>query len=210
MNPGHRRDGPSPSILKYIRLKCRAAGHLCGPAMDADDFAQELALDWIRRVRDFDPTRSTLRTFTVRIVRNRIATLIQAQRAALRDYRRCPYSLQVPVQNLDGESVEFADTISTDRYEAILGRSSRAIAEQLELQMDVARVISLLSVEDAKLGDLLMYSNGTEAAKRLGVSRSTLCRRILRLRRAFERARLEIYLGHVVPQHKRGEISPRA
>ncbi len=73
-------------------------------------------------------------------------------------------------------------------------RNTRTLWDYGDLRIDVHRVILRLPEELAEVATLLMTLNGTEAATRLGISRSTLYRRLMGIRSVFAAAGLDHYL----------------
>ena len=60
---------------------------------DRDDLEQEMMLDLLQRLPKYNPDRAQRNTFIARVVEHKIATLIEARKAGLRDYRLCRCSL---------------------------------------------------------------------------------------------------------------------
>src|SRR5208283_4908332 len=147
------------------------------------------------RFQKFDPTKSSRGTFTRRIVNNGAATLIEARTAACRDYRACRKSLSDPLEFAAGESGELGDGVSSDDYEPRVGRSALSARERTELQIDVDKVIATLPNHLATVAIHLKFFSPTESVRQLGLTRSTLYRRIDDIRGAFEVAGLNLYVG---------------
>jgi RNA polymerase sigma-70 factor (ECF subfamily) len=184
------------ALLNVVRAKAMSlAGTYGFSQSDRDDIGQELLLDSIVRLRKFDPAKSSRGCFVRRIVNNRVATLIEGQMAGRRDYRACRSSLSDPIDFGVGESVELGDTVSGDDYEGRMGRCALSSSERTELQIDVARLIAALPAELAAVAVVLKSAGVVEAGRRLGLSRSTLYRRLTPIRAAFAAAGLDAYLG---------------
>ena len=130
------------------------------PAADLEDFEQEgLTACWLALPK-FNPARASLRTFVERVVASRIASLVRAARRA-------------PAQvSLDAVCVWLADG-GTDRHDA---------------QFDIERIASVSDGLDRQLISLLLNYSPAEAGRILGLPRSTVHDRILRMRRSFVRA----------------------
>jgi RNA polymerase sigma-70 factor (ECF subfamily) len=184
-----------PTVMKLVRTKAAGlAGTYGFSASDRDDLRQELLLDCLVRLRKFDPAKSSRRTFVHRVIRHRVATLLDGQRAPCRDYRMCRDSLDAPVQLAACESIPLGETVSTDDYEARIGRNVLSSREPMELRIDIDRGISLLPPELAAVADLLKSVSAVEAGRRLGLSRATVYRRIFDIRGVFAAAGLDDYL----------------
>ncbi len=80
-----------------IRSKARTLIGKAGfTSADCEDIEQELALDLLVRLENYDPRKSKRSTFMARVVEHRIATLLEERRAACRDWRLCRESLDDP------------------------------------------------------------------------------------------------------------------
>jgi DNA-directed RNA polymerase specialized sigma24 family protein len=142
------QDVLDPAVLAIVgSTATRLAGTYGFNPADRDDIGQELHLDCVIRLRKFVPTKSSRSTFVRRIVHHRVATLLCAQRAACRDYRRCRDSLDGPVPYGAAESVPLGETVSADDYESWIGRTGRSSWERTELRIDVSHVIAALPPE---------------------------------------------------------------
>ena len=193
--------GIDASIFSAIRGKAARLIGACGfSAADRADLQQELVFDCLSRLRKFDPTRSSHRTFLHRVVGHRVATLVDAQRAACRDYRLCRDSLDAPIPVADSDLIALGETVSGDAYEARMGRSARSARERSELRIDVDSVISRLPPELAAVAVLLKSEGVVEVGRRLGISRATTYRRLIRIREVFAAAGLDSYLRQFQPR----------
>jgi DNA-directed RNA polymerase specialized sigma24 family protein len=134
------------------------------PADSRRDLEQEALLELWRKRWAFDPRRASWRTFSERVVANRMSSLVRAMHS-----RR---SGQFREESLD----------------AVVGLM--APDRQMDLSTDVSRVLSDVSPFDRKVAiDLIDYC-AVETSRRLGVSRATVYRAIDRLRDAFAKAGL--------------------
>ena len=76
--------GLDPYALKHIRFKARQlAGQAGFGAGERKDLEQELFLDLLTRLPQYDPDRARRTTFISRVVANRVSTLIESQKAGL-------------------------------------------------------------------------------------------------------------------------------
>ncbi|MGC9998480.1 MAG: sigma-70 family RNA polymerase sigma factor [Bryobacteraceae bacterium] len=130
------------------------------PAADLEDFEQEgLTACWLALPK-FNPARASLRTFVERVVASRIASLVRAA-------RRSP--VHVPLKAAGPRPVDSG-------------------AELQELHADIERISSAFGCHDRQLILLLLEHSPAEACRMLGLPRSTVHDRILRMRRSFVRA----------------------
>jgi RNA polymerase sigma-70 factor (ECF subfamily) len=213
------RDGKETEIAPSIRCAIRVkAAQLIGiygfTAADREDLEQDILYDCLLRLRWFDPTKSSRNTFLRRVVRHRVATLLDSQRAACRDHRLCRDSFDTRAQLAVGESIPLGEVVSTDDYEARIGGSALSSRERAELRIDVDSVISLLPLDLAAVAVLLRSVSVAEAARRLRLSRATVYRRITDIREIFAEAGLDNYLRYskksrlLMPLGRRPCVSP--
>lgn len=181
-----------PYAEKLIRNKARRlVGHAGFVCSDQADIEQELRLDLLRRLSNFDPGKATLNTFADRVVRHKVASIIEAKKARLRDYRRQQCSLNDPLKTPDGKRAERGDTVDQNEACRRTGRSSRSTED---LANDLSAAVSNLPPDLRDLCHRLMNQNLTEAAQDAGIPRGTLYESVETLRRRFEKAGLKIYL----------------
>ena len=195
MGYDNRYDGVEDYAVRLIRYKAR---RLIGQAgftpSDREDLEQELVLDLLRRLPKYNPKRAKLNTFIARIVEHRIASLIEAQKAGIRDYRRCGGSLNDRYEDEEGRSVERVDTIDQEDYLLRTGAQSRPWDELSALAIDVAAVLEALPPELRELCRRLKAETVTEISRDTGVPRGTIYESIKKLREIFEDAGLRDYL----------------
>ena len=188
-------DGIDPYAAGLIRFKARQLVGKAGfTASDREDIEQELTLDLLRRLLKYDPKRAQLNTFIARVVEHRIASLIEAQKAGIRDYRRCRCSLNECFEDADGRSVERVDTFDQEDYLLRTSGQSRPSEELSALAIDVAAVIEGLPHELRNLCRRLKAETVTEISRDTGVPRGTIYESIKKLREIFEDAGLKDYL----------------
>ena len=188
-------DGIDPYAAGLIRFKTRQlVGQAGFTASDREDIEQELILDLLRRLPKYNPKRAQLNTFIARVVEHRVATLIEAQKAGIRDYRRCRCSLNDRFEDEDGRSVERAETFDQEDYLLRTGAQSRPSDELSALAIDVTAVLEGLPPELRNLCRGLKAKPVTEISRDTGVPRGTIYESIKKLREIFEDVGLKDYL----------------
>jgi RNA polymerase sigma factor (sigma-70 family) len=147
-----------PIAARAARVRATAAvvsGAI--PVADREDFEQEgLTACW-RALPQFDPARASLRTFIERVIASRIASLA-------RTARRSPARVSL---------------------DAVGPQPTESGVDMPELYNDVERIASGFECHDRQLIFLLLEYSPAEAGRMLGLPRSTVHDRILRLRRRF-------------------------
>ena len=188
-------DGIDPYAAGLIRFKARRlVGQAGFTASDREDIEQELMLDLLRRLPKYNPKRAQLNTFIARVVEHRVASLIEAQKAGIRDYRRCRCSLNERFEDADGRSVERVDTFDQEDYRLRTGAQSRPSEELNRLAIDVATVLETLPPELRELCRRLKAETVTEISRDTGVPRGTIYESIKKLREIFKDVGLRNYL----------------
>jgi DNA-directed RNA polymerase specialized sigma24 family protein len=81
------------------RTAARVARHPALSQYSKEDLQQELALDHLQRFQQFDPLRCSAKTFSCRLIRNRVASLIAEHSSQMRNWRLCTRSLNEPVHD---------------------------------------------------------------------------------------------------------------
>jgi RNA polymerase sigma-70 factor (ECF subfamily) len=160
------------------------------PPHMADDLVQELSLDFLRRRPKYDAARSSRETFTVRIVGNKIASLLRARRARVRDFRRNGCSLDELVDSGEGTPVARHETVDEQA-----GREGRGHEDLHHLIQDVHTVLDSLPGDLKSLCIQLQSMTVSEIARSTGVPRTTIYELIRKLHEHFKDARLGDYLG---------------
>ncbi|MFH1680635.1 MAG: sigma factor [Candidatus Eisenbacteria bacterium] len=187
-----------PAVDEYaahhIRHKARSlVGRYGFRETDVEDLEQELTLDVLQRMPKYDPGRAQKKTFVVRLVRNKIASILEARKAGKRDYRTPVYSFTGWVKDRTNGFLQRSETIDQDHYLLRTGRR-RAQQEVLDLAIDLKRATDLLPPELRDLCRRLRYETVSEISRETGVPRSTICDAKERIRVHFEERGLRDYL----------------
>lgn len=178
-------------MLRAIRFEARRAYRsLKHSGMDEADVYQDLAFHFLLRQEQYNNSRSSPATFATRICRNKAAEMVRAARAEKRGGAKIPASLSDDIKLDNGKTIQ-RDAISTDVHQIRAGGQSRAAAELQELAIDTDRILQSLPRDLIALARVLSEGEtSAEASRRLGISKSTLYRRLACLRDAFTEAGL--------------------
>jgi RNA polymerase sigma-70 factor (ECF subfamily) len=192
-------------ILRLVRFKARELVKTSSvPQSDRDDIAQDLLLDILRRLPRFDPGRSSRSAFIRRVIANRIATILAARRAQRRDPARCRESLNDEILDVDGTSVERAESLDADCCMRRDGSEVGAAERRRDLRVDLDATVASLPPHLRDLCTRLERSTVTEIAAELGVPRGTVRGRIKTIRRHFRAAGLDDYAARRHPDRGPG------
>lgn len=184
---------------KVIRIRAR---QLVGKAgfseSDCEDLAQDMKIDLWRRLSKFDPSKAPrskdpLKDFTDRVVRNKVANIIEGRKAQRRDCRR-QCSLNDTLQNEGGKPTQRGDTVGQDQVYQRTGHPSRSAEDLRDLAVDVHAVLPRLPRRLQDICRRLRAKTPTEVSHETGIPRGSLYEAIEELRRRFKDAGLEKYL----------------
>jgi RNA polymerase sigma-70 factor (ECF subfamily) len=156
---------------------------------------QELWVDLVSRWRRFDATRAGCHTFAARVVEHQATRLFHRSQAVQQDAERNGRSLEDPVIEEAGQSVPLSQTLDDGVQRLRDGHPRRAAQVQFELAADVATVLANLPAELRDLCERLKESSIADVARDLGVRRTSVYRRIERVRAHFVAAGLHEYFG---------------
>lgn len=162
---------------------------------DREDLEQEMMLYLLVKAPSFDDQRSSWPAFVTLVINNAIADIAAKRKAAKRDYRLCTSSLNDQLSDDEGNAVERSVTISQDDYFLRTSGSSMSVPELHDLQQDLAKVVALLPPDSQELCGILKYHSIAQISRATGISRSTLYRKLGKIREVFVTAGLGEYLG---------------
>ena len=189
-----RRELPD-GVSRLIQFKARQlVGHYGFNQTDRDDIEQALAADLWSRLDRFDPGRGKLKPFVDHLIKKCIATLIEHQLAAKRDYRCEQYSVDSSVCDSDGKETPQADVMDQNEAARRLHQPKRHFVRQADLALDLGDFLSRLPPELRELSEHLKVMSPSEIARMTGRSRGAIYDRITLLRGLFEDAGLRKYL----------------
>ena len=156
---------------------------------DVEELEQEMRLDLLKRLPKFNPKRATYNTFVTRLIERKICNLIRHRTQKVRDYRceECSLNDTVETDDSKNKKVKRMETITQDEHDLRSGKYRRPAAERLDLRLDISLILSKLPPKLQELAELLKTMSITEAARELGISRTTLYSSgLAKLRRAFK------------------------
>ena len=188
MDTDRKTHGLTDYALELIHHKAR---QLVGTAGfnedDVEDIEQELALDLLRRLPKFDPSRATHNTFVARLVERKISNLIRYRTTEVRDFRREACSLNDDIDVGEDEPMQRLATISQDEHDLSRGKHRLPATERQDLQRDLTAVLAELPSGLQQAAKMLMTMSIAQVARTLGVPRSTFYgTHLAPLRRALE------------------------
>ena len=172
---------PASRINRNINIRAARLAHSgAAPGLDAEDIAQELREEVLRRAEQFDPERACFDTFVDRIVKNRIADLARQSQAAKAS--RKTQSLETPILGKNGEEgLTLADTLS--EISPTHGVDDFAAHHGAGLKSDVATFLASLCPSSRRIAIAVSQGSVSDAARILGLHRSTIYERLSAIRK---------------------------
>lgn len=182
--------------LELVHHKARQLVGKAGYTQDdVDDIKQDLIVDLLERLPQFDPAKATYNTFVARLVERKISNLLRDRKAQMRDHRREVCSLNDGIKACENEPVQRSTTISQDEHDIRTGKYQRPAEEREHLRMDMDALLADLPDELQRAARLLQSHSLTQAARAMGVSRDKFYDNYLpRLREAFAAKGMADYL----------------
>jgi RNA polymerase sigma-70 factor (ECF subfamily) len=155
---------------------------------DLEDVVQDLRLALLEQAVNFDPEKSKWSTFVKHVVRQSAVSLRRRQRAQRRQGQCELRSLNVRIDDGDGQSAELGATISEEEHRSGRGQACISHTDQADLAMDVQGAMNSLPAELQEICERLKYQTPTEVRRELGITRTTMERRMELLRQHFREA----------------------
>jgi len=182
---------PTTRISRNIRIRAaRLARSGTVPGLDVDDIEQELRLDLIRRAHNFNPEKSSFDTFADRVIANQIATLASATRAMRAERVMQSLHSHVGEDEADG-GLTLSDVLPETA--AIDPVDEFAMSHGPGLRGDVAKLLGALCPSSLQVAIAVSHLSVAEAARVLGLHRSTIYERLAVIRRTAQSLGLDGY-----------------
>lgn len=157
---------------------------------DREDLLQELAFHLFQRLPAFDPSQGHQNVFVATVIERFVANIIRDRMVQIRN-RRKTFSLdELQERGANGATRERSEPLDERPYTEARGIRPPSAEKRAELQLDVQAVLRRLPLRLRDLAVRLQTQSVTEIARELRVSRSTIARRVARLRVWFEGAGL--------------------
>jgi len=161
---------------------------------DRKDLEQEMKLHVWMRFPKFDPAKAHWNAFVTTVVERHVATILQRARRIKRLEGAMPVSLSELVEDCDNELIELGETVGPEHKEFLTGRYVETAENLSDIRLEVAEVIAGLPDDLRRLCELLKFHNVKEAAREMGIPRTTASSMVARLRAIFVEAGFEDFL----------------
>ena len=146
----------------------------CKNEEDCEDLAQDLHHHLWKLLDRYDPSRAGRRTYIAMVVESRFLTQSRAAQAGRRGYGVEHSTWNNPKNGPDGNGPDLQELVSLDDALYLTQRYRLTQEERRDLALDCKWVVEQLEPFEAEACRLLPEMSKAEAARRLGVPRTTL------------------------------------
>jgi len=175
-----------PRVQSLIRRKAKDMVGLFGfSTSDREDLEQEFRLEILKQSARYDQSKSSIQTFSDRVIAHRIADLIEERQAQCRDWRKT-VSLSDPLPGVE-DDMTLEDCLDADGN--IDARKSPYSPQQeaSDQRRDIQRFLSLLEPRLRDFCMSLLRQTVAEIARESGEAAGTLYDRQRRLRALYRK-----------------------
>jgi len=173
--------------VKAIKRKARQLIGIAGlNRSDREDLEQELAIELLSGLRNYDPSKGPREAFIAKLLTDKTSKLLRHRLAERRFYGRESFSLNDTTVDEDGHCIQRSETISAEDRANDVSRPESS--DDVLARLDLEEAVSNLPAELRSLYNLLQRSSLTEAAQQLGLPISTAWDRVEKLRAALRAA----------------------
>ena len=185
------------SVTRHVYAVARhVAQGLNSPVFGREDVAQSIFASLLERAPRFDARKASAKTFVCLVVQHEAAAIISKALAQKRGDHQCTTSVDElsTRDNITGR--RRAELPSAEDYEISWGRSARSGERTLNMFLDVRAAVAQLPKELLPVARSLAQGESVaDVARATGCSRSTVFRRVDRLRQILTDAGLRAYHG---------------
>jgi RNA polymerase sigma factor (sigma-70 family) len=183
-----------PLIKQLIRKKAlRLTGRARLGPEDVEDLTQDFRAELLQKLSAFDPSKGSMPAFIHMLIDRFFNKWLRHRFAQRRNPQRV-VSLDMPFRNDEGLWTDLGKTIADGIHDKRLGLRPRSDEERAELRNDVGAVLQGLAHELRAVADQLMEKSASDAAREMGIPRTTLHERIHKLRRICDSKQLKDFL----------------
>ncbi len=161
---------------------------------DRDDLRQELTLFVLEKAPAYDPSRGHYYAYLTAIVKRHAGRMRRRLRAESRTYLSRGVSLHHLVDS-NGEKLELGQTLGADIHCRRTAKQYRSDIETSELHSDIEAILATLPPSLAALARRLQSESTLEIAQSQGISRSSVVRKLNRLRKLLAENNIGEYAG---------------
>ncbi|RLS53457.1 MAG: sigma-70 family RNA polymerase sigma factor [Planctomycetota bacterium] len=167
---------------RCIRLKAkRMMGHTSLKPADREDLCQDLSLAVLQALPNFDPQAGDWESFVSTVIERHAARLLIRRRADKRCIGNDIGSLDVRVQDAEGNDVSLGSQISYESRDSTVGQYGSNGVQAFEAAHDVRVMLESATHRTREICQALAETNEREVMERFGITRRTLRAHLHRL-----------------------------
>lgn len=187
MYSNNKYDGINPLIVSIVRCKVyQLINHQYFSKNDFQDLEQELIIEVLNKLVNYNPDKSSLSTFVKRITRDKAINLITHRLAQKNDYKISIHSLYEPITgNNEEQTCLLIDIISSNATFYDYDDFDSIEQMNIEFEIEVKQILKTLPNDLYNLYELLQYKNINEILRHTGMSRRTFYRKLKILKKIF-------------------------
>lgn len=186
MYSNNKYDGINPVIVSIVRRKVyQLINHQYFSKNDFQDLEQELIIEVLNKLVNYNPDKSSLSTFVKRITRDKAINLIAHRLAQKNDYKVSIDSLYKDIPSHDNEPCLLIDIISSNATFYDYDDFDSIEQMNIEFEIEVKQILKTLPNDLYDLYELLQYKNINEILQHTGMSRRTFYRKLKILKKIF-------------------------
>lgn len=158
---------------------------------DFDDIQQEITLDLLTRLSEYDPDKASIRTFISRIIDYKVQQITEERSTDKERIRQASASLNDSFSESEGELTERIQSVTQNNLPWNESDAGSPAVDLSNLRVDLRRVLSTLSPQQLDICARLSRDNIADVARQMGLPRMTLYYHLKKIREHFENAGLK-------------------
>jgi len=178
--------------VETIRIKAKTLiGNYGFTHDDFDDIRQDITLDLLIRLSEYDPERASLRTFISRIIDYKIEQIAEERSTIKERVWQTSVSLYDVLPDSESELTERIQSVTERNLPWNEAESGFSAFELNDLREDVKQVLFALPPEQLDICLRLARDSVAEVSRQTGIPRMTLYYHIKKISEHFEEAGLK-------------------
>ena len=162
---------------------------------DLEDIIQELTLDLVQRMPQFDPNKARWSTFVRRVTHNKAADMIRRGNSQMKVEERKVQSLNNFVDDGDGHFVQVQETVRSDEADNRLQSEHIDGEVYLDLVQDIELLLEQLPGWLREICEQLKELSMAEVARKRRMARSTLRGQLRSAQKQFADGNVDSYVA---------------
>ncbi|HAI13378.1 MAG TPA: hypothetical protein DCM28_16845 [Phycisphaerales bacterium] len=170
------REAPGLTEFAFKLVNCKArqiVGKTGYTLDDVDDIQQDLVLDLLEHLPQYNPDLASYKTYVTRVVDRKVSNLLRHRQMEKRNYRRETGSIYDQMYSGGKQAMQLIEAMTEKEHDRRLGISRMPQDERSHLQIDVHMLLEDLPPDLRRAAELLKTMSVNQAADEFGIPRST-------------------------------------